>query len=367
MTSARTTTSERFSRQVALPGFGPLAQRRLAEAHVVVVGAGGLGSILLPALAAAGVGSLTIVDDDRVEASNLHRQTLHTEADIGRPKVDSAADRLAALAPDCRISRLAERLTRENAERLCSGATLLVDASDNFPTRYLLDDLGTLAGVPVVWGSVSQYAGQVGIGYAARGPRYRDVFPVPPPPGSVVSCADGGVLPMVCGVIGSLMAAESVKLLTGIGRPLIGRVATYDTLTGGFRELEVVADPQAEPITELIDYEVFCGVAVADDISPGELAAQLRGEQPPVLVDVREDWEVEIVAIPGARLTGGGDISASVHDLPVDAPLAILCHHGVRSTAAATRLRDAGFTSVRAVSGGIDAWAREVDPGLPRY
>lgn len=367
MTSARTTTSERFSRQLALPGFGPTAQQRLSEAHVIVVGAGGLGSILLPALAAAGVGSLTIVDDDRVEASNLHRQTLHADADIGRPKVDSAADRLAALAPGCRIVGVAERLSRESAERICAGATLLVDASDNFPTRYLLDDLGTLAGIPVVWGSVSQYAGQVGVSHAAEGPRYRDVFPVPPPPGSVVSCADGGVLPMVCGVVGSLMAAEVVKLLTGIGRPLVGRVVTFDTLTGAFRELEVAADPEAEPVTELIDYDAFCGVALAVDITPHELAGQLAGQHPPVLVDVREDWEVGIVAIPGARLTRGGDIVAAVADLPADAPLAILCHHGVRSTAAGARLREAGFTSVRSVSGGIDAWAREVDPGLARY
>jgi len=237
--------SARFVRQRTLPGFGIAAQQRLLDARVVVVGAGGLGSIVIPALAAAGVGTLVIVDDDTVDVTNLHRQTIHDAVDVGERKAASAAARVAALSPDTRVEVRSERLTTTNAARIAEGADLLVDASDNFPTRYLLDDLGTLAGIPVVWGSVSQYAGQVGVAAGPDAPSYRDLFPVPPAPDAVVSCEVGGVLPTVCGAIGALMAGEAIKLLTGVGEPLIGRVAIFDSLTTRFREVEFGRDPDA--------------------------------------------------------------------------------------------------------------------------
>ena len=389
--------SARFVRQRTLPGFGIAAQQRLLDARVVVVGAGGLGSIVIPALAAAGVGTLVIVDDDTVDVTNLHRQTIHDAVDVGERKAASAAARVAALSPDTRVEVRSERLTTTNAARIAEGADLLVDASDNFPTRYLLDDLGTLAGIPVVWGSVSQYAGQVGVAAGPDAPSYRDLFPVPPAPDAVVSCEVGGVLPTVCGAIGALMAGEAIKLLTGVGEPLIGRVAIFDSLTTRFREVEFGRDPEAEPVTGLIDYELFCGAGRGDSeadtgradaghssagrsstgevttVTPTELAAELRAGSgsaaPPVILDVREPWEIAVAAFPDARPLDPSTPPGipPLAGLDPDAPLVVVCHHGIRSDAAARRLVAQGFTSVRNLAGGIDAWAREVDPDLARY
>src|SRR6478609_3903118 len=268
----------RYARTTQLPGYGPVAQRRLQAARVLVVGAGGLGSAVLPLLASAGFGTIGIVDDDRVEASNLPRQNLHTPADVGRLKVESAAETVGALDTETEVRVFAERLTAANAEAVLAGFDLVLDGSDNFPTRYLVDDAATLAGLPVVWGAVHQTGGQAGLSWAAHGPTYRDLFPRPPEPGSVPSCAEAGALPSVCATIGSLMASEAIKLVTGTGEPLLGRVVVHDALRGSFRELAYERDPAGAAVTELIDYELFCGVTAA--VSPAELHARLIAGEP---------------------------------------------------------------------------------------
>src|SRR4051812_5848828 len=357
----------RYARTTQLPGFGPLAQRRLQAARVLVVGAGGLGSAVLPLLASAGFGTIGIVDDDRVELSNLPRQAIHTPSDVGRPKVESAADAVRALDEEADLRLFAERLTAENAQRILSGFDLVLDGSDNFPTRYLVDDAATLAGIPVVWGAVHQTGGQDGLSWAANGPTYRDLFPVPPAPGSVASCAEAGALPSVCGVIGGLMVGEAIKLVTGTGEPLLGRVVVHDALRGSFRELAYQRDPQAAPITELIDYDLFCGVT--DTMSPAELQARLTAGEPHTLLDVREPWEADIVELPGSLLVPLGVVQrdpAGVAERLPDAPLVIVCHHGIRAETARRLLADVGMPGL-VLAGGLDAWARDVDPGMPRY
>jgi adenylyltransferase/sulfurtransferase len=357
----------RYARTAQLPGFGPLAQRRLRAARVLVVGAGGLGSAALPLLASAGFGTIGIVDDDRVELSNLPRQTIHRPGDLGRPKVESAAEALRALDEDVTVRLFAERLTAQNARRILSDFDLVLDGSDNFPTRYLVDDAATLAGIPVVWGAVHQTGGQAGLSFSAHGPTYRDLFPVPPAPGSVASCAEAGALPSVCGVIGSLMVGEAIKLVTGTGEPLLGRVVIHDALRGSFRELAFERDPQAPPVTELIDYELFCGVT--DTMSAAELHARLAAGEPHTLLDVREPWEADIAEIPGSLLVPLGvvqrDPAGVAARLGAD-PLVIVCHHGIRAETARQLLAAAGVRSL-VLAGGIEAWARDVDPELARY
>ena len=351
----------RYSRQEALPGFGADGQRRLAAARVLVIGAGGLGSSVIPALAGAGVGTLAIVDDDRVELSNLHRQTVHAMADVGHSKAESAAQKVAALNPEVRVRAIDERLSSANALELFAEFDLVVDGSDNFPTRYLADDAARLTGIPVVWGAVSQYGGQAGLSWAAKGPTYRDLFPVPPAPGTVPSCEVGGVLPTTVAVIGAIMATEAIKVLTGIGSPAIGRATTYDALSGGFRTLEYAADPSAEPVTGLIDYAAFCGLG--DSISPRQLAARTDDF---TLLDVREPWEVDVVALPGALSVPLGELELRLAELDPAKPVVAYCHHGIRSASARLLLADHGFTASH-LEGGIDAWARELDPAMARY
>ncbi|PRY69041.1 adenylyltransferase/sulfurtransferase [Glaciihabitans tibetensis] len=382
--SSTTPSSDtRYLRQTTLPGFGASGQSALAAARVLVIGAGGLGSSVLPALAAAGVGTIGIIDDDTVETSNLHRQYLHTEADVGRGKVASAVDSLRALNAQITVIAHPERLTAGNALQLFAGYDLVIDGSDNFPTRYLSNDAAALRGIPLVWGAVSQYAGQAGVCWADRGPQYRDLFPTPPPPGSVVSCAVGGVLPTVCAVIGAILATETIKLLTGVGTPLLGRVTTFDALSGGFREIQYARDPAAAPITELIDYDLFCGITpVRDTITAEELATEIaRGHtrdsalsaspQLITLLDVREPWEVQIAHLPGAVVVPLGLLEAELGEgiagLDPASPVVAFCHQGVRSAAALEMLQRHGFTAARHLEGGIDAWSRTVDPGLPRY
>ena len=365
-------TPNRYARQVILPGFGADSQARLTAARVLVIGAGGLGSSVVPALAAAGIGTIGIIDDDTVETTNLHRQYLHSPADVGRSKVASAADSVAALNPDVVVRAHDARLTSQNALALFAEYDLVLDGSDNFVTRYLTNDAATITGIPLVWGAVSQYAGQVGVSWAARGPQYRDLFPTPPPPGTVPSCAVGGVLPTVCAVIGSVMATETIKILTGIGAPLIGRVTTFDALSGGFRELSYERDPSATPITQLIDYELFCGITPArDTVAPDELADELERGVPLVLLDVRETWEAEIATLPGASLLPLGSLESALEngftDLDPTDPIVVYCHHGVRSATALETLERFGFTNVRHLEGGLDAWSRTVDPTLARY
>jgi molybdopterin/thiamine biosynthesis adenylyltransferase/rhodanese-related sulfurtransferase len=351
---------ERYVRQLALPGFGADAQARLTASRVLVIGAGGLGSTVIPALAAAGVGAIGIVDDDRVELSNLHRQLIHGTADVGRSKAQSAADAVAALNPATRVIPIAERITAANALALLADYDIVVDGCDNFPTRYLADDAGTLTNVPVVWGAVSQYGGQTGLSWASRGPTYRDLFPVPPAPGSVLSCEVGGVLPTVVATIGSLMATEAIKVITGVGTPALGTVTTYDALSGSFRSLSYSKDPTASPVTGLIDYELFCGLV---SVSPAELAARTDEF---TLLDVREPWEAEIAALDGAVLIPLGTLEGGLDRLDPRRPVVVYCHHGVRSASARALLASHGFAASH-LAGGIDAWARDLDPAMARY
>lgn len=362
---------ERYARQLALPGFGVAGQTRLGSARILVVGAGGLGSAVLPLLASAGVGTIGVIDDDRVELSNLHRQPIHGTDDVGRSKVESAAESLARLNPGVTVDPNHARLTSSNAVDLFARYDLVIDGSDNFPTRYLANDAAALVGIPLVWGAVSQYSGQTGVAWAAKGPQYRDLFPTPPKPGSVLSCAEGGVMPTVCSVIGSIMATEALKILTGIGVPLVGRVVTFDAMTGSFRELSYQRDPSASPITGLIDYEAFCGhdahAGSTDDISAGELASELDAGVPLTLIDVREPWEAAIVSLPGSVLIPLDGLEGSLRDVPRDRPVVVYCHLGSRSERALTILRNAGITNSRHLAGGIDSWSRDVDPPLARY
>lgn len=353
--------SPRFARQVSLPGFGPAAQSLLGAARVLVIGAGGLGSSVLPALAAAGVGTIGIIDDDRVELSNLHRQLIHGVLDVGQPKVISAAASIAALSPSTTVNVHETRVTASNALTLFGEYDLVLDGSDNFATRYLANDAAAIVGIPLVWGAVSQYSGQAGVAWASRGPHYRDLFPVPPAPGSVLSCAVGGVLPTVCGVIGSIMTTEAIKIITGIGEPLIGRVTLFDALSGSFRSLSYAADPAAAPITELIDYEVFCGVS--SSVSPASLEAELQSGASLTLLDVREPWEASLVSLPGSVLVP----LAQLAEFTPAGPVVVYCHHGTRSAAALAALETRGVQGVRQLAGGIDAWARDVDSSMVRY
>jgi adenylyltransferase/sulfurtransferase len=331
---------------------------------------------VLPLLAGAGFGTIGIVDDDTVEVSNLPRQTIHGERDLGRQKTASAADAILAIDSGIAVRVFPERLTSANAERILGGFDLVLDGSDNFPTRYLVDDAALLAGLPVVWGAVHRFGGQVGLSWAARGPHYRDLFPQPPAPGTVPSCAEAGVLPSVCGVIGSLMAGEAIKAVTGEGDLLLGRVVVHDGLRGTFRELAYATDPSAHPVTELIDYELFCGitpepadVAPPTSLSAAELAERLAAGRPCTLLDVREPWEADIAELPGSLLVPLDVVvrdAAGVAERLSDDPLIIICHHGVRAETARRALEAVGVDGV-VLAGGLDAWSREIDPALPRY
>ncbi|MBT2502862.1 ThiF family adenylyltransferase [Curtobacterium sp. ISL-83] len=349
-------TDNQYSRQTSLPGFGERGQDALRMARVLVIGAGGLGSPVLPALAGAGVGTLGIVDDDVVEASNLHRQHIHGHANIGQLKVESARASIRALNPATTVRTYALRLTSENALNIFRDYDLVVDGSDNFATRYLANDAAILSGIPLVWGAVSQYGGQVSVAWAAKGPHYRDLFPVPPAPGSVLSCAEGGVLPTVCTVIGGIMATETIKIITGIGKPLLGRVTLFDALSGTFRELPYASDPTAPPVTELIDYALFCGDGGADTITPEELESALASPHQPTLIDVREPEEWAVSSIPGAVLMPLNSLAEAFSSLPRDADIIVYCQRGGRSASALTQLQEHHFTSVRHLSGGIEAW-----------
>jgi molybdopterin/thiamine biosynthesis adenylyltransferase/rhodanese-related sulfurtransferase len=376
---------DRFARQRILPGFGTGGQRALSTARVLVIGAGGLGSTSIPSLAAAGIGTIGVIDDDTVEASNLHRQLIHTVTDVGSAKTSSAAATIRALNPEATIIEHGERLTSENALSIFADYDLVLDGSDNFPTRYLANDAAVLSGLPVVWGAVSQFGGQVGVAWAARGPHYRDLFPTPAPAGSTLSCAEGGVFPTTVAVVGSLMASEALKILTGIGQPLLGRVVIFDALTAGFRELAYEPDPDGVPITELIDYNAFCGVipmtndlntagGAADaptTVTAPELAAELAStagtDREPLLIDVREPWEAELASIPNATLIPLGTLAGALDRLDRTDEIVVYCHHGVRSATALSILRTNGFDHSRHLEGGIDAWASLVDPTMAHY
>ncbi len=368
---------ERYSRHLLLPDLGDLGQRRLRNAAVAVVGAGGLGSPVLMYLAAAGVGTLGIIDFDAVDLSNLQRQTIHGTADVGSRKVDSAAAAIADVNPQVRVTPHHIRLTAGNALDVLTGYDLVVDGSDNFATRYLVNDACVLLGIPYVWGSVFRFEGQVSVFWAAHGPQYRDLHPVPPPPGSVPSCGEGGVLGAVCAVVGGAMAVEAVKLICGIGRPLIGTLLLYDALTAGFRTLRVRADPATAPITALVDYEAFCGIPELpiDDsnaITVEELAALLAAGRSATVIDVREPAEFALGAVPGAvsipltEFSSGVAMSVVQHALATG-PVVLYCKSGVRSAHALAALRAARVEGTVQLRGGIQAWAAGGDASFVRY
>ena len=372
----------RYGRQLSLPGIGEAGQRRLASARVIVVGAGGLGSPAAMYLAAAGVGHIGLVDDDRVDLTNLHRQLLHDTDDVGRAKTDSARERLAGINPHVDVATHETRLSSANALEILRGYDVVLDGTDNFPTRYLVNDACVMLGVPNVHGSISRFEGQASIFAAPDGPCYRCLFPEPPPPGSVQSCAEGGVFGVLPGLIGTIQATETLKLLLGIGEPLVGRLLLFDALRMQTRTIALRRDPSCpacgtRELRELIDYEAFCGGGAAhragsrddagiEEISARELAERMREEEIE-LIDVREPWEHEYARIPGARLLPLGELPAAIGTLDPSREYVLQCHHGARSLHAAELLRAAGFRRVRNLTGGIAAWSADVDPGVPSY
>ena len=367
----------RYSRHLILPEIGLAGQERLKAARVLLVGAGGLGSPAALYLAAAGVGSMGLIDFDVVDRSNLQRQVVHGTAAVGTSKLASARARLADLNPHVQVETIEARLTAANALEHLRGWDVVLDGSDNFPTRYLVNDACVLLGLPTVYGAVLRFEGQVSVFDARRGPCYRCLYREPPPPELVPSCAEGGVVGVVPGVIGSLQALEAIKLVTGIGSSLVGRLLLFDGMKLQFREISLVKDPDCvvcgphPTVTQLIDYEAFCGVG-APPVANGEIsaadAAATAGRDPStVLVDVREPFEWDIVHVDGARHVPLRDLPARLRELDGHADVLVYCHHGTRSRQAVELLRAAGFSKVRSVRGGIDAWSAEVDPTLVRY
>ena len=372
----------RYSRHLILPEVGVPGQERLKAASVLLVGAGGLGSPLALYLAAAGVGRLGLVDFDQVDESNLQRQILHGTSGLGRGKLDSARARLADINPHVVVETHETRLTRDNALQLLRGYEVVADGTDNFATRYLVNDACTLLGIPNVYGSIFRFEGQASVFDARRGPCYRCLYPEPPPPGLVPSCAEGGVLGVLPGVIGVIQAIEVIKLLLDLGETLVGRLLLFDALAMSFRELELRKDPacplcgERPTITELIDYEQFCGltpseqaVATAErvEITVSELRAMRDEGRDLVLVDVREPFEERIARIEGSRLIPLGTLPTRIHELDPERTIVLYCHRGVRSLRALDLLRRSGFQHLHSLRGGIDAWSREVDRSVPTY
>ena len=370
----------RYARHLSLPDVGIAGQRRLAQARILVVGAGGLGSPVALYLAAAGVGTIGLVDSDTVELSNLQRQVLHGTAAVGRSKLESARARLQDLNPHVAVETFATRLSSLDALDVLERFDVVVDGSDNFPTRYLINDACVLLGKPNVYGAIFRFDGQASVFNARQGPCYRCLFAEPPPPHLVPSCAEGGVLGVLPGIIGSIQALEAIKLVLGVGESLVGRLLLFDARSLRFRELALRKDPEcavcgARPtVTTLIDYEEFCssGAAPSDhgtnlEITPAELQAARAADPAPILIDVREPFEAAIVSLPGSQLIPLGELAQRLAELDGRGTVVAYCHRGVRSLRAAELLRAAGFTGARSLRGGIDAWARELDPEMFRY
>lgn len=368
----------RYSRHLLLPQVGPQGQQRLKNGRVLVVGTGGLGSPAALYLAAAGVGTIGLVDFDVVESSNLQRQVIHGTAAVGQSKLDSAAARLHDLNPHVRVEPFETRLTSANALEILEGFDVVADGTDNFPTRYLVNDACVLLGKPNMYGSIFRFEGQASVFDSRRGPCYRCLFPEPPPPGLVPSCAEGGVLGVLPAIIGSVQALETIKLLLDAGDTLIGRLVLFDALRLRFRELALKKDPgcpacgAAPTVKELVDYEAFCGIEPepayrGPEISAPELARELRTRDDVLLLDVREPQEFDICRIDGALLLPLSTLPAMLASLDDRAAIVAYCHKGVRSLRALEMLQSAGFADVRSLRGGIDAWSRAVDPSVPRY
>ena len=363
----------RYSRHLTLPDVGLEGQTNLRDARVLLVGAGGLGSPAALYLAAAGVGTLGLLDFDLVDRSNLQRQILHGTSNIGTPKTDSARARLHDINPHVAVETFGERLTSKNALGIIRDFEIVIDGSDNFPTRYLVNDACVLLGKPNVYGAVFRFDGQVSVFFAKAGPCYRCLYAEPPPPDLVPSCAEGGVLGVLPGIIGSLQALEAIKLIVGLGDSLVGRLLLFDGRRMQFRELALEKDPDcpvcgAHPtVTKLIDYDAFCGIREDAEISARELQRERARKPSLLLLDVREPREAEIARIDGARLIPLRELPSRLSELPSHAEIVTHCHHGQRSLKARELLVGAGFHNVRSLAGGIDAWSRDVDSGVPRY
>jgi molybdopterin/thiamine biosynthesis adenylyltransferase/rhodanese-related sulfurtransferase len=373
----------RYSRHLIIPDVGMAGQKRLKNARVLCVGAGGLGSPALLYLAAAGVGTLGVIDFDIVDESNLQRQIIHGQSDVGRPKAESAAASIKEINPLVKVIVHNEALSNDNVMDIFAGYDLIVDGTDNFATRYMVNDAAVLLGKPYVWGSIYRFDGQASVFWAEHGPCYRCLYPEPPPPGMVPSCAEGGVLGVLCASIGSIQVNEAIKLLTGIGDPLVGRLMIYDALEMTYRSVKVRKDPECPlcgknpTITELVeDYEAFCG-AVSEEaadaakdstISAQELKTMLEGDDI-FLVDVREPNEYEIVSIPGATLIPKGEFlsGAALERLPQDKKVVLHCKSGARSAEALAIVKNAGFSDAVHLGGGVLAWVNQIDPSLPSY
>src|SRR5215207_4177728 len=371
----------RYSRHLIMPEVALEGQKQLKAAKILTVGTGGLGSPLALYLAAAGVGTIGIVDFDVVDESNLQRQIIHGTSDVGRPKIESARDRLEDINPNVNVVAYEEALTSENALEIFGDYDVVVDGTDNFPTRYLVNDACVLTGKPNVYGSIFRFEGQASVFWAEEGPCYRCLYPEPPPPGLVPSCAEGGVLGILPGAIGTIQATETVKLILGIGEPLIGRLLLYDALGMSFREMKLRKDPNCPvcgenpTVIELIDYQEFCGILQANvqaaedevpEISVKELKDKLDNGDGVSVLDVREPHEYEVANI-GARLIPLNELPERLAELDRDVPLAVHCKTGGRSARAVKLLQETGFQNAFNVEGGITAWSEEIDPSVPKY
>ncbi|MEY4322642.1 MAG: hypothetical protein RL410_423 [Actinomycetota bacterium] len=378
---------KRYSRHLIIPDVGMDGQKRLKNAKVLCVGAGGLGSPALMYLAAAGVGTLGIVEFDTVDESNLQRQIIHGQSDIGRSKAESARDSVKEINPYVTVNLHEMRLDSSNVMDLFSQYDLIVDGTDNFATRYLVNDAAVLLGKPYIWGSIYRFEGQASVFWAEYGPCYRCLYPEPPPPGMVPSCAEGGVLGVLCASIGSIQVTEAIKVLTGIGEPLVGRLMIYDALEMQYRRVNIRKDPNCvlcgpnPTVTELIDYDAFCGnisdeaaeAAAGSTISATDLKGLLdkreTGDTDFMLIDVREPGEYEIVNIPGAVLIPKGRFldGTVLAELPTTKPIILHCKSGVRSAECLAVLKGAGFADARHVGGGVLAWVNQIEPEKPTY
>lgn len=381
---------ERYSRHLIMPEVGMKGQRKLKAASVLLIGAGGLGSPLAMYLAAAGVGRIGLVDYDVVDYSNLQRQVIHGTSDVGRPKLESAKARINDINPHVQVDTYEVPLTSDNALEIFRPYDVIVDGTDNFPTRYLTNDACVLLGKPNVYGSIFRFEGQVSVFFAQEGPCYRCLFPEPPPPGLVPSCAEGGVLGVLPGTVGAMQATEAIKLILGIGEPMIGRLLLYDALNMEFNEVHLRKNPNCPvcsehpTLTELIDYEQFCGMPAHDQslyggetvdlesvpqITPRQLKERLDAGEKPLILDVREphEWEISNLSHLGAHLIPQGQILERMSELDTAAEIVVHCRSGVRSANVIRELQEHGFKKLHNLVGGINRWAQEVDPAIPQY
>ena len=372
---------KRYSRHLILPEVGLRGQRKLKEASVLCIGVGGLGSPLSMYLAAAGVGKIGLVDFDVVDYSNLQRQILHHTGDVGKPKLQSAASKLNAINPEVELVLHNEAFTSSNAIKISQDYDIIADGTDNFPTRYLTNDVSVLLGKPNVYTSIFRFEGQASVFHAEKGPCYRCLYPEPPPPGMVPSCAEGGVLGILPGIMGTIQATEVIKLILGVGEPLIGRLILFNALSMRMKEVQLVKDPECPicgenpSIHELIDYEQFCGVSkthieeLGEEwvITPDKLASQINTDKRLVLIDVRDSHEWDICHLPNARLIPEAELPARIHELDTADEIVLYCRTGVRSARALKMLREAGFKKLKNLLGGIHGWSDDVDPSFPKY